>query len=121
MLSLSSAEVTRRVEQAFRQTTRKWVPGKDGDPFALEKAHREFLSSLIKPEHGVVLITEALAEVVGIPAGPHDVWFVNHGAVQRVFYDENSGEFGVAWGPDETGTHIDIAARTSDPIDAFLA
>jgi hypothetical protein len=89
---------------------------------ALQNVHAEFEQSLIEPEEGVVEVEPHIAAILSVEAGPHAVWFVTAPSAQRLFFDERSEKFGVAWGPDSaTGKHVDLGFRTGDPIDAYLA
>ncbi|MCW5633350.1 MAG: hypothetical protein KIT17_08445 [Rubrivivax sp.] len=121
MLKLNSGVVARLVAEARAQSTRKWVPGEEADPVAIERVRREFDSSLIAPEIGSIEVEPHTADVLSIRAGRRSVWFVTRLGTQRIFVDDESGLFGVAWGPDaSTGKYVDLGFRTEDPIDAFL-
>lgn len=121
-MEYSLNEVQLLVAQARALTTRQWVPGKDENPSALDEARRAFDSSLITPEIGSVEIEPHIAGILNVDPGMRQVWFVTASNTQRVFYDEETRAFGVAWGPDSaTGNYVDLGFRTEDPIDAFLA
>lgn len=115
-------DVLRTVAEARARSTRQWVPGKEGDPHAIQRARAEFESSLVAPEVGTVEIEHHTASILNVEAGIRRVWFLTEPTTQRVFLDEDTGTFGVAWGPDSaTGRYVDLGFRTDDPIDAFLA
>jgi hypothetical protein len=115
-------DVRRTVAEARARSTRQWVPGKEGDPLAIQKARAEFDSSLVAPEVGTIEIERHTAAILSVEAGMRRVWFLTKPTTQRVFLDEGAGTFGVAWGPDSaTGNYVDLGFRTEDPIDAFLA
>ena len=115
-------DVRRVLAEAVTRSTRRWVPGKENDPLAMQSARLEFDSSLIAPELGLIEVEPHVAVMLKLDVGLHQVWFLTKPATQRVFLDEVSEKFGVAWGPDSvTGSYIDLGIRTVDPIDAFLA
>jgi hypothetical protein len=121
-MGYSISDVEKIVSAARASSSRQWVPGADGDPRAIQKACADFDLSRVAPEAGFVLVEEHLAPVLGTSAGPHRVWFITGLASQRVFLDEETGKFGLAWGPDSvTGNYVDLGFRTDDLIDAFLA
>ena len=115
-------EIRRIVADARAKSTRRWVPGKQADAVAIEQARVQFDSSLIPPEQGAVGVEPHIAQVLHIEHGDIRVWFLTGPQTQRVFFDERSNLFGVAWGPDSaTGNYMDLGFRTDDPLDAFLA
>jgi len=115
-------EIRRIVADARAKSTRRWVPGKQADAVAIEQARVQFDSSLIPPEQGAVEVEPHIAQVLHIEHGEIRVWFLTGPQTQRVFFDERSSLFGVAWGPDSTtGNYMDLGFRTDDPLDAFLA
>lgn len=121
-MTYTSEAVKQFVARAVLKSSRVWVPGHDGDSSALETVHAKFAAASIQPEQGVVEVEPHLATVLNIEVGPHTVWFVTAPSTQRVFFEEPSSMFGVAWGPDSaTGKYVDLGFRTGDPIDAFLA
>ena len=98
------------------------MPGHDADPTAIQRTREDFDSSLIAPVAGLIEVEPHIADVLNLQAGSRAVWFVTKHATQRVFVDDSSGLFGVAWGPDvTTGRYSDLGIRSDDPIDAFLA
>lgn len=114
-------EVAHLVAKARSNTTRKWAPGKDGEPLAIERVHAEFDSNLIPPKLGSIEVESHVAQLLNIRVGSRQVWFITKSAPQRVFVDDESGQFGVAWGPlVSTGRYVDLGFRTGDPIDAYL-
>lgn len=115
-------DVRRALADAVIRSTRRWVPGKENDPLAMRNTRIAFDSSLITPELGVIEVEAHAAVMLNLEVGQHQVWFLTKPATQRVFLDEVSEKFGVAWGPDSaTGRYVDLGIRTVDPIDAFLA
>ena len=115
-------EIRRIVADARAKSTRSWVPGKQADAVAIEQARVQFDSSLTPPEQGAVEVEPHIAQVLHIEHGEIRVWFLTGPQTQRVFFDERSSLFGVAWGPDSTtGNYMDLGFRTDDPLDAFLA
>lgn len=119
-LKRKPADVARLVAEAKSRSTRKWVPGKDADPKAIDRVRKEFDRCLISPEIGSIEVEPPIAAVLSIDAGSRSVWFITKPTIQRVFVDDESGLFGVAWGPDSSGRYVDLGFRTEDPIDAFL-
>ena len=112
-------DVARLVAEARSRTSRRWVPPKDDKPITIERVHAEFDSNLISPEIGSIEVEPHVAGLLNIPIGSRHVWFVTKPATQRVFVDDESGQFGVAWGPVvSTGRYVDLGFRTGDPIDA---
>lgn len=121
-LNRTPSEILQLVTAARARSTRVWVPGHDADPAAIQQARKEFDSSSISPVAGSIEVEPHIAGVLNVEAGSRVVWFITSCATQRVFVDDSSGLFGVAWGPDSTtGRYIDLGIRTDDPIDAFLA
>jgi hypothetical protein len=121
-LQRSSDEIRTVIVNALAKSTRKWVPGKQVDEMAIEQVRNQFVSSLIPPEHGAVQVELHTAQILHIEPGAIQVWFLTSQETQRVFFEERSGLFGVAWGPDSaTGNYVDLGFRTDDPLDAFLA
>lgn len=120
-LKRKSEDVARLVAEAKSHSTRRWVPGKVADPKAIDRVREEFDLCLTPPEIGSIEVESQIAGVLSIDAGSRSVWFITKSATQRVFVDDESGLFGVAWGPDSsTGRYVDLGFRTEDPIDAFL-
>jgi hypothetical protein len=121
-LQSSPDEIRIVVVDALAKSTRTWVPGKQVDETAIEQIRNQFVSSLIPPEHGAVQVEPHTAQILHIEPGAIQVWFLTRHETQRVFFEERSGLFGVAWGPDlGSGNYLDLGFRTDDPIDAFLA
>ena len=119
---MTPLEINARVTQALAASTRGWVPGGEGDPLALRKVHERFKEARFFPEPNSVTIEWTLEHVGGSCGSILPVWFITSGQPQRVFYDERTSLFGVAWGPDaQTSLYADLGFRTGDPIDAFLA
>lgn len=115
-------DVRRLLAEAVIRSSRRWVPGKENDPLAIQNTRVAFDSSLITPELGVIEVEPHVSVMVNLEVGQHQVWFLTKPSTQRVFLDESSENFGIAWGPDSvTGRYIDLGIRTVDPIDAFLA
>lgn len=118
----TASEVMQLISLAISQSTRQWVPGRGTDAAAILQARKDFDSSLIHPVIDSIDVEPHIAGVLQVEPGGHPVWFITGPAAQRVFLDDHSGLFGVAWGPDAvTGRYVDLGIRTDDPIDAFLA
>jgi hypothetical protein len=118
----TSTEIALLIAAARARSTRQWVPGRSADPTAIQRAREDFDSSLISPVADSVEVDQPIAEVLNVEPGTRAVWFITKHATQRVFVDDSSGLFGVAWGPDAaTGKYSDLGIRSDDPIDAFLA
>lgn len=118
----SAEDVVRLVTEGKLHSTRSWVPGRDSDVSAIECVRAEFDSSLIPPDLASIEVESHVAQVLNIQEGFRQVWFITKMADRRVFVDDESGQFGTAWGPvARTGRYVDLGFRTADPIDAFLA
>jgi hypothetical protein len=121
-LQRTQDEIQKILADARAKSMRRWVPGAQDDAAAIEQARVHFDSSLIPPEQGAVEVEPHIAQVLQIDHGAIRVWFLTCLQTQRVFFDERTGLFGVAWGPDSsTGNYVDLGLRTDDPLDAFLA
>jgi hypothetical protein len=120
--SRTSEEIVRLIAVARARSPRQWVPGHDADPNAIQQARKDFDSSLVPPVACFIEIEPDIAETLRVQSGSRAVWLITAHTTQRVFVDDSSGLFGVAWGPDAgTGRYVDLGIRTDDPIDAFLA
>jgi hypothetical protein len=118
----TAEEVEQIFAEAKGRSSRRWVPNGGDNPTAINDAWVQFESSRIGPLVGEIEIEPHIAEMLNVDAGMHSVWFLTAPTKQRVFFDELTGNFGVAWGPDVvTGSYVDLGFRTGDPMDAFLA
>lgn len=118
----TSAEVRKIVTKALAASTRQWVPAEEEGLAAVQRARSELDRHLIAPEQGMVMVDQQISLVLGVEVGLRSVWFLTAPGTQRVFFDETSAKFGVAWGPEVvSGEYIDLGFRTDDPIDAYLA
>lgn len=121
-LKLTPDEIRAFVAKAREKSSRSWVPENQPNATTIEQVHRRFDSSLISPEQAEIDVDSDFAGLLGIEPGAHRVWFLTAPTPQRVFLDERTMRFGVAWGPDSnTKKFVDLGFRTDDPIDAFLA
>lgn len=93
------------------------TPGPGSVEERIASATSWFNARRITPVPRTVNVPEHVAQFVGGPTGARLVYFVTEDDPQSVFYDEVTGSFGAAWGPDvESGEYIDIGQRSPDPL-----
>jgi hypothetical protein len=82
----------------------------------------EALSARVDPEQVNLVVDDFHASAVGLAPGVYVVWKVIECDGDVVFFDPESGQFGLAAFLDGSHTDlVDLGLRTNDPFEAFLA
>ena len=122
--AMTAREVDALVSRALAESRWRSLPRRKGHTSGLLRALERFEALRIFPVPASISLGLELERLLGVHARRLNAWFITWGQMYRVFYDEKSGSFGMAWAPDGDDEHklyTDTGLRTDDPVEALIA